>query len=207
MAWYEHHLQTQPLTTKMITGGTLWGIGDLVAQSFPHVSASVSSTSGSGDAATPLPPFQWDAARTGRASFFGCILHAPTSHAHYNFLEWMTNRLGITGLAIPVFKTIMEQFVYWSWVSNSLYHGAMSILEGQTPNQAYQRIEERLWETQVAQWKFWIPVQLVNFQFTPVRHQLNVVLVTSIVWTALLSMWYPPTAKKDEDKKEVKKEE
>jgi hypothetical protein len=39
---------------------------------------------------------------------------------------------------------------------------------------------------------FWIPVQLLNFKFVPVRHQLNVVLLTSIVWTALLSMWYPP---------------
>jgi len=26
----------------------------------------------------------------------------------------------------------------------------------------------------------------------PVRHQLNVVLLTSVVWTALLSAWYPP---------------
>jgi len=33
---------------------------------------------------------------------------------------------------------------------------------------------------------------LLNFQFVPVRHQLNVVLITSIIWTALLSAWYPP---------------
>lgn len=37
-----------------------------------------------------------------------------------------------------------------------------------------------------------IPVQLLNFYYIPVRHQLNVVLLTSIVWTALLSAWYPP---------------
>ena len=43
---------------------------------------------------------------------------------------------------------------------------------------------------------FWIPVQLLNFNFVPVRHQLNVVLLTSIVWTALLSMWYPPVEDK-----------
>jgi hypothetical protein len=34
---------------------------------------------------------------------------------------------------------------------------------------------------------------LLNFRYVPVRHQLNVVLVTSVVWTALLSAWYPPT--------------
>ena len=42
-------------------------------------------------------------------------------------------------------------------------------------------------------------MQLLNFRFVPVRHQLNVVLVTSIVWTALLSAWYPP--QHDDDKK------
>lgn len=47
-------------------------------------------------------------------------------------------------------------------------------------------------------------MQLLNFRFIPVRHQLNVVLVTSIVWTALLSAWYPPqddNKKEDEEKK------
>lgn len=50
---------------------------------------------------------------------------------------------------------------------------------------------------------FQIPVQLLNFRYIPVRHQLNVVLVTSVVWTALLSAWYPPT-KPDLDNDEEK---
>jgi len=79
-----------------------------------------------------------------------------------------------------------------------------------TPSEIYDRIADVLWETQKAQWVFWIPVQLLNFRFVPVRHQLNVVLVTSIVWTALLSAWYPPQneevgAKEDQTKRiEVK---
>lgn len=98
MGWYEHHLQTRPLPTKMVTGGCLWGIGDIVAQSIPHVSSN--STGGA---------FQWDAARTSRAAFFGLAMHAPTSHVHFNLLEWMTQKLGLSGLSIPVFKTFMEQ--------------------------------------------------------------------------------------------------
>lgn len=77
----------------------------------------------------------------------------------------------------------------------------MSLMQGQNLNQAYDRIADVLWETQKSQWVFWIPVQLVNFRFVPVRHQLNVVLVTSIVWTALLSAWYPPTDEKEKTKK------
>ena len=54
-----------------------------------------------------------------------------------------------------------------------------------------------------AQWVFWIPVQLINFNFVPVRHQLNVVLTVSVVWTALLSAWYPPEEEKSEEKIEA----
>jgi protein Mpv17 len=68
----------------------------------------------------------------------------------------------------------------------------MGAMQGQSPTQIYNRINEVLWDTQKAQWVFWIPVQLINFRFVPVRHNLNVTLVVSVVWTALLSAWYPP---------------
>jgi hypothetical protein len=74
----------------------------------------------------------------------------------------------------------------------------MGAMQGLDLSQIYHRIEDVLWETQIAQWTFWIPIQLINFQFTPVRHQLNVVLLTSIVWTALLSAWYPPLEQKND---------
>lgn len=186
LAWYEGHLQARPVATKMVSGSLLWGIGDAVAQIVPHAAAG-----------TPLPDYDW--MRTGRATFFGFAIHAPLSHLHFNFLEWITVRSGVTGLRIPFFKAFLEQFVYWSWFSNSLYHGAMGAMQGLGPQQIYDRIADVLWDTQKAQWVFWIPIQLINFQLTPVRHQLNVVLLTSIVWTALLSAWYPPAKQDDEE--------
>lgn len=105
LAWYEGHLQTRPVVTKMITGSFLWGIGDAVAQIVPHLASS---------SGTPMPAYDWP--RTGRAVFFGFAIHAPASHAHFNFLEWMTVRAGFTGLNIPIFKTFMEQFVSHSMV-------------------------------------------------------------------------------------------
>jgi len=192
--WYEGHLEKNPILTKSVTGSILWGVGDAVAQVVPQVSSAEASPKG----------FTYDWMRTGRAVTFGGIIHAPTSHVHFNFLEWMTVRSGLQGLQIPVFKTIMEQFVYWSWISNSMYHAAMGFMQGMGPSQIYDRIADVLMDTQKAQWAFWIPVQLLNFNFVPVRHQLNVVLVTSIVWTALLSMWYPPIV--EEHPEDVKPE-
>jgi protein Mpv17 len=76
----------------------------------------------------------------------------------------------------------------------------MGAMQGQNLDQIYHRIADVLWETQKAQWVFWIPIQLLNFRFVPVRHQLNVVLLTSIVWTALLSAWYPPAEEETVEK-------
>jgi len=190
--WYESHLNARPVTTKAITGSILWGLGDGVAQTVPTFFQDADDNKPTADS------FQYDFPRTARAVFFGFAIHAPLSHLHFNFLEHLTVRSQLTGYSIPVFKTIMEQFVYWSWFSNSLYHGAMGLMQGMSGKECIERIEDVLWDTQVAQWSFWIPIQLLNFQFVPVRHQLNVVLMTSVVWTALLSAWYPPEAKKEE---------
>lgn len=209
--WYEGHLRSRPVTTKAITGSILWGVGDVVAQVVPTF---FGDDAGNRDdkneeesnetAVIEKREFHYDVPRTARAVIFGFALHAPLSHLHFNFLEWMTVRGGFQGFSIPVFKTVMEQFVYWSWFSNSLYHGAMGAMQGMNLTQIYDRIKDVLWDTQVAQWSFWIPIQLINFQFVPVRHQLNVVLLTSVAWTALLSAWYPPESK---DGKENERQE
>jgi len=218
LEWYEGHLQARPVPTKMVTGSILWGLGDVVAQIVPTLFfdggestgsdiADVPSKDGAASTSTSKSTSKelvYDYPRTARAMIFGFAIHAPLSHAHFNLLEWMTVKGGFTGLGIPVFKAFMEQFVYWSWFSNSLYHGAMGAMQGKSPQEVYDYISDVLWETQKAQWVFWIPVQLLNFRFVPVRHQLNVVLVTSVVWTALLSAWYPPEeeeTKKLEDEK------
>jgi protein Mpv17 len=186
LSWYEGHLEARPVLTKMATGSVLWGLGDAVAQVVPTLVPNETSSSSE-------ESYDWE--RTGRAVLFGSLIHAPLSHLHYNFLEYLTVKTKMTGYNIPIFKAFMEQFVYWSWFSNSLYHGAMGLMQGMTLQQCYDRIAAVLWETQKAQWVFWIPIQLINFQYTPVRHQLNVVLVTSIVWTAFLSFCYPPQKK------------
>lgn len=149
VAWYESHLEVAPVRTKAVTGMILWGLGDIVAQLVPHfVFDEKKDTDSSSDNASHAKPFVYDYARTGRAALFGFAIHAPLSHVHYNFLEWMTVRAGFQGLSVPVFKTIMEQFVYWSWFSNSLYHGAMGALQGWTWEQCYDRIADVLWDTQ-----------------------------------------------------------
>jgi hypothetical protein len=100
--WYEGHLEQRPVLTKMCTGCILWGVGDAVAQLVPQMAAEKKEDG-------TQEPIEYDFPRTGRAVLYGFALHAPTSHLHFNFLEWMTQKAGVKGLGIPVFKTFMEQ--------------------------------------------------------------------------------------------------
>ena len=91
----------------------LQGLGDIVAQAVPPLffpsenedvgrhQSSYSNTSG--------VLSNYDVQRTGRAIIFGSVIHAPCAHIHYNFLESLTVKAGISGLQIPVFKAFMEQ--------------------------------------------------------------------------------------------------
>lgn len=97
--WYEGHLEARPVMTKAVTGSILWGVGDAVAQVVPTLFADESTKK----------EFKYDVPRTARAVTFGFAIHAPLSHLHYNFLEWMAVRGGFKGLSVTVFKTIMEQ--------------------------------------------------------------------------------------------------
>jgi hypothetical protein len=112
--WYENHLQNRPVVTKAVTGSILWGLGDVVAQVVPtmmHDAQDQTQQQQKQQQQQQLEKkeFQYDYPRTARAMFFGFGIHAPLSHLHYNFLEWMTIKGGFTGIGIPVFKTVMEQ--------------------------------------------------------------------------------------------------
>jgi hypothetical protein len=70
---------------------------------------------------------EYDWMRTGRVVYLA-VRFTRLSHLHNIFLEWLTVRAGLQGWRIPVFKAFMEQFVYWSWFSNTLYHAAMGAM-------------------------------------------------------------------------------
>ena len=95
--WYEGHLQARPVITKAITGSILWGLGDIVAQVVPTYFADDDTTTDKEN----KKEFKYDFPRTGKAVLFGFALHAPLSHLHFNFLEWMTVKSGLQGLTIP----------------------------------------------------------------------------------------------------------
>lgn len=175
-AAYEKQLELRPVLTKSVTSGVLYGAGDIVAQKL-----------------TSEPEEHFDSGRLLRALAYGGVFYPFPAHLHYNFLEWLVvTKMATSTAAVPFVKAFIEQFVYWSYLSNAYYHGVLGALQGFSAVQIYDRIADTLWDTLKAQWAFWIPAQLINFKLVPVRHQLNFVLVVSLFWTTFLSIAFPP---------------
>ncbi|GAB5363817.1 hypothetical protein AAMO2058_000915700 [Amorphochlora amoebiformis] len=183
-AAYERSLEARPVLTKSITGGILFGLGDILGQ---NLSGQVESKG-------------FDSPRFARAVLFGGVFYPLPAHIHYNFLETLTKRLAVSRARAPFFKAFVEQFVYWSYLSNAYYHAVLGALQGMSTSQVYDRVSDTLWDTLKAQWAFWIPVQLINFKYVPVRHQLNFVLVVSLGWTSFLSVAFPPAEEPSQSK-------
>ena len=93
---------------------------------------------------------------------------------------------------VPWAKTIMEQFVYWSYLSNAYNRVVVGALQGVAPLQSLADLAENFWPTMYAQWAMWVPAQWLNFKYVPVRHQLGYVLLLSISWTTFLALVFPP---------------
>lgn len=144
MAGYEAQLEARPVLTKSLTSGALYGVGDWVAQTVERRNS-----------AEPQP---FDGSRWMRALAYGGLFYPIPAHIHYNFLEWLVVvRWGVATSRVPWVKMFIEQFVYWSYLSNAYYHGVLGALQGMSVAQIYDRIESTLWDTLKAQWAFCAP--------------------------------------------------
>ena len=98
IASYEAALEANPLLTKSVTSGTLYGIGDCIAQSVERRNE---------------PSTSFDTRRCARAVAFGGLFYPGIAHLHYNFLERLVVvRWGVQTAYVPFTKMFIEQFVY-----------------------------------------------------------------------------------------------
>lgn len=186
MAKYSQLLVSRPIPTKMVTSGLLFGVGDCIAQKL----------------GSPEQPHDFQ--RTMRASVFGFVFNGIVGHLHYQFLDTLVcKRFKTPVKMVPWVKVFIEQFVYWSWVSNGAYLYGMARLEGEHHHAGVDRVRNKIMDLQFGQWAFWIPVQWVNFKVVPVHWQLNYVLFFSIAWTTYLSLFTSAATSEEEDKGEA----
>lgn len=167
---YLRLLNERPILTKSVTSGTLFGLGDCIAQ---YADGSLQRRGYSGD-------------RTLKAVVWGGVIFAPAAHVWYNkFLERVIP--GATTAAV-LKKVVLDQTL-WSVAVNSVYltYATLTINHGDLED-AKHAVTSKMWTLMKANWMVWPAVQLINFKLVPGPLQVPFINVVALGWSAFLAV-------------------
>ena len=216
---YEGALEARPILTKSVTSGVLYGVGDCVAQGFERRSnpehrfdtARLWRATAYGGLFYPflahlhynflenLVVVRWAVApsRVPWVKMFieQFVYWSYFTNAYYHAvlgaLQGMNPSQVYDRVAATLWDTLKAQVRARDWRRVESSPSAASV-HVPTARSRCAHAHALPLSRALAQWAFWIPAQLINFRFVPVRHQLNFVLVVSLGWTTFLSLAFPP---------------
>ncbi|KAG3118303.1 hypothetical protein PI124_g1373 [Phytophthora idaei] len=164
---YASLLVTHPLSTKIVTGGAIAGMGDVGCQHVLEVEDD--------DA-------RFDIKRTAIFTFLGGFLISPVLHVWYGFLG---SRLpGVSTTAVAK-RLALDQLGFAPTFLPVILSSVLA-LEGHAediPN----KLRADWWPLTKANWVVWVPAQILNFRFVPGSMQVLFSNVVGLLWNAYLS--------------------
>lgn len=183
-------LDERPILTKSVSSGLIAAAGDLLCQYIVTARDSrraeaVTGVFGTGGpAAAATPGAWWDAPRTGRFLLLGSALVAPVIHWWYGALA---ARWPGTYAAGVLWRVAVDQFAFTP-LYLPVWLASLWMLEGSAVDGTMlERLRTVLPSLVAANWSYWIPVQLINFRFLPVKYQVLFSNAAALLWTSYLS--------------------
>lgn len=167
-AWgsYNGALEKNPLITKAFTSMIGFALGDLLAQKFIDKSETI------------------DLERLLRLASFGFLIHGPTGHFFYNFLD--AKIPGVAPLTVAA-KVAIDQLL-WNPIFGCMFFGYMGLTAGSTPPEVVDRIKNNLWASVKGSWTVWPVAHAINFRFIPTSQRLLYINSVQIFYNCFLSI-------------------
>jgi protein Mpv17 len=152
-------LASRPILTQAITTGVLFATGDTMAQQLVDKKGFKNH----------------DLGRTGRMVFYGGCMFGPAAVKWFGFLQKKIVIPGKPNLQI-VARVLTDQTVFAS-TNLFCFLSTMALLEGTDPR---NKLESTYWNALSKNWMVWPFVQMVNFKFVPLPHQVLFVNFVSL---------------------------
>ena len=166
-AAYSISLDKRPVLTEMTTSGCIWSLGDLASQRLETINYP-SENKGSG--------LIIDWRRTLHQTVYASILWAPVAHKWYHLLDQFAQALVPSGKPSHVIATkLFLEIVCLHPASLLAYFTAVGSLNGESMSSIKSQLKANFWPTFLLEISLWTPLDVLNFAFVPVRHQLLVV--------------------------------
>ena len=169
-AHYNHVLHTHPILTKAATSGTVYAIGDVVAQ----------STEGRDTAAL-------DRGRVTRSLLAGLLAHGPLSHYWYLVSEhFFDHVVHLTEWWSVVPKIVVDQTV-WGPIWTSVYLLLIGTMQRDRWHVIGDNIQKSIVPLTLSGLKLWPLAHVVTYGVVPVENRLLWVDAVEIVWVTILA--------------------
>eukprot|EP00090_Calanus_glacialis_P023396 TRINITY_DN36104_c0_g1_i1.p1 TRINITY_DN36104_c0_g1~~TRINITY_DN36104_c0_g1_i1.p1 ORF type:complete len:184 (-),score=49.99 TRINITY_DN36104_c0_g1_i1:74-625(-) len=162
---YSKHL----LATNIVASGGLLLLGDVIQQNIELYKGL--HTKGS---------YDWN--RSGKMLLMG-LFHGAPRHYFYVYLDrYIPGRT----ISCAVKKIFFDQTVISPFVDSTFLYG-ISIMESQTPAQAWSGLQDKFPKVYLCDCLLWPPVQMINFTLVPLRFRVLFVNVMNLAWNTVLS--------------------
>eukprot|EP00250_Pteridium_aquilinum_P009665 c18840_g1_i1 orf=222-881(-) len=189
-SWYQLQLCRKPLRTQVITSGILWAVGDCAAQSLDLALASHPPSAG-GEIQSEAPRTGLDWRRVALSSSFGATFVGPVGHLWYEGLEHVVKhkfQLQPKSFKFIATKVLADGFIFGP-IHLLAFFSFMSLASGGTVLKLKEDLKRDFLPAFMLEGSMWPIVQVANFRFVPVQHQLLFVNAFCILDSAFLS-WF-----------------
>ena len=161
---YQKALDDKPIFTKACTSGVGFAVSDVLTQLF-------------------IEKMDFDLKRLVKMASFGFLLHGPTGHFFYQFLD---GKLTGTAPLTVAAKVAIDQ-TCWAPVFMVMFFSYMMVFEG-TPDLIEAKIRQDVFTAVKGSWMTWIPAHTINFAFVPSDMRLLYINTIQIFFNMFMSV-------------------
>lgn len=179
---YMNVLTLHPILVKAITSGSVYTLGDTVAQLYEGKTLG-----------------EIDRGRVARSAAAGFIGHGPLSHMWYGVSEGFFDWLGWEGWWTTFPKITVDQLV-WSPIWNGCYIFLLGAMKREALGEIIGTVKSTSFNLITSGLKLWPLAHVVTYGFIPVENRLLWVDLVEILWVTILSR---EAANADAEKAEV----
>jgi len=173
------------LWTKATTSGVIWALSDWLAQKSEGREAH-----------------EVQGLRILRFCAFGALVNAPM----FDFYYFIQDQVIEGETLVPrLVKLSIDQLLWTPFIYLPTFFGGMALLEGRSTEEAVVEVQRKgfgLTRTLIANWKFWVPVNVCTYFWIPLEYRVLWNNAASLAWTIFLSRTQNTTTTKDKEGRE-----
>lgn len=179
-ALYNQALLTNPLETKLATGGILALAGDAIAQSREDADYDVKRAG----AFISFDIFY----RAVQCALFPEIIRICDGHYLGSFLSVMPLVEVDTDVLATLEQTMFNQFLVIPFLYYPVFFTLTGYMQGLSLDATIERVSTTIVPLLKRNWTFWIPVQYFQFGYVDEPLQIPFLCVVGLAWTFILSL-------------------